>query len=161
MNITTSPGRARDINDVLQGMTSHLLAGGTVRGFYGIEERELEAVYAYAYHLYNQARWMEAFQVFSFLCLHDHLQKRFHLGRGACLQMLKSHEPALKAYGAAYLLDASDPTTSLRIAECLISLRRRAEARALLQAVVELTAQSPELASTRKRAAALAALLAR
>jgi type III secretion system low calcium response chaperone LcrH/SycD len=159
MSTPMQPQRLRDINDMLQEMARHLLAGGTVRGFYGIEERELEAVYAHAYHLYNQARWLEAFAVFSFLCMHDHLQRRFHLGRAACLQMLKDHEAALKAYGAAYLLDVSDPTTSLRIAECLIALRRKAEACAVLQTIEDLTAQNPTFAATRTRAAALVALL--
>jgi type III secretion system low calcium response chaperone LcrH/SycD len=149
----------RDINDLAQQVADFLFAGGTVAALYGLSTKELEPMYALGYSLYNQARWTEALKVFSFLTYHSHLEQRFHVGRAACLQMLKQHEEALRAYGLAYLLDASDPSVSLHIAECLIALGKKEEARGVLENVAELTQGSTPFARIRKRAAALSALI--
>ncbi len=148
-----------DLGDQVQGIADFVLAGGTLAQLYRLEPQELEAAYALGYSLYNQARWNEAFQVFSFLTYYNPLERRFHLGRAACLQMLEQHENALHAYGPAYVLDALDSTTALHIAECLIALRRKDEARAALEAVAELAADDPTAAAVRARAAALTALI--
>jgi type III secretion system low calcium response chaperone LcrH/SycD len=149
----------RDVNDLAQEIADFLFAGGTLADIYGLEPRQLEAVYAHGYGLYNQGRWEPALQVFSFLTFHDHLDRRFHVARAACLQMLKQHEEALKAYSLAYLLDVSDPAVGLHVAECLIALQRRAEARTALETVAVLTGEEAAFAPIRARAAALSGLI--
>jgi type III secretion system low calcium response chaperone LcrH/SycD len=150
---------SEDINDLTREVADFLFAGGTVAALYGLDADELEALYALAYNLYNQARWAQALKLFSFLTFHDHLERRFHLGRAACLQMLKQHEDALRAYGLAYVLDVLDPMVSLRIAECLIALRRKEDALTALETVVALTEAGSEFAPIRQRAVALATLI--
>ncbi|WP_129781738.1 SycD/LcrH family type III secretion system chaperone [Peristeroidobacter soli] len=149
----------RDINDLLQEVADFMFAGGTVADLYGLKPEELEPMYALGYSLYNQARWSEALKIFSFLTYHSHLEQRFHVGRGACLQMLKQHQAALNAYGLAYLLDASDPSVCLHIAECLIALGKKEDARGVLEAVADMTQGDAASAEVGKRGAALAALI--
>jgi type III secretion system low calcium response chaperone LcrH/SycD len=149
----------RDVTELAQEIEDFLFAGGTVADMYGLKMEDLEPVYAHGFALYNQARWSEALQVFSFLTYHSHLEQRFHVARGACLQMLKQYEAALRAYGPAYVLDATDPTVSLHIAECLIALGKKEEAHGVLENVAELTQDNAAFAQINHRGAALSALL--
>lgn len=148
-----------DINDLAQEVADFLFQGGTVADIYGVEANDLEPVYALGFSLYNQARWSEALQVFSYLAYHSHLDQRFHVARGACLQMMKQFEEALRAYGPAYVLDASDPVVCLHIAECFIALRKKDEARSVLEAVAAMTEGNSVYEQIAKRGAALSALI--
>ncbi|MEJ0035228.1 MAG: SycD/LcrH family type III secretion system chaperone [Gammaproteobacteria bacterium] len=149
----------RALDEIAQDVATYLFAGGTVAGLYGTTDEDLEAVYALGYNLYNQSRWAEALRVFSFLAMQNHVERRFHVGRGACLLMLKRHEEALRAFGLAHLLDVSDPAVALQFAECLIALRRKDDARVALQTVAALAADEEAYRPIRSRAAALSTLL--
>ncbi len=153
----TQPGR--DINDLAQEIADFLFAGGTVGQIHGLDTKDLEAVYALGYNLYNQARWDEALQVFSFLVVEDHLERRFQVARGGCLLMLKRYEAAFKAYGLAHVLDVTDPVVALQCAECLIALGRKDDARSALETVAVLAQESEAFQPIRARAAALSALI--
>jgi len=151
---------AADSKDLTKVLSSFFIDnGGTLNLLAGIDEREMEAVYALAYRHYNQAHWNDALRLFTVLCLYDHLDRRFHVGRAASLQMLKRHEEALHVWGFALLMDMTDPQASFHIAECLIALGRREDARTALEAVVSAAEELPEQADIGRRAQALAALL--
>ncbi len=156
MQAATTP---LSFNDQVEQIADLLLAGGTLASLYHLDPKELDAAYALGYSLYSQARWIEAMKVFSFLCYHDPLDRRFHLARAASLQMVGQHENALQAYGLAFALDVLDPAVGLHIAECLIALHRKDDARAALEGVAELTEDAPQSASIRARAEALMALI--
>src|ERR1700753_2618866 len=79
---TDMTNTTRDINALAQEVEDFLFAGGTVADMFGLKMEELEPVYAHGFSLYNQARWSEALQVFSFLTYHSHLEQRFHVARG-------------------------------------------------------------------------------
>ncbi len=155
----TKPLPAPDIEDFAQEIADFVFAGGSMSAVYGLDAKDLEAIYALAYNLYNQARWQEALQTFSFLTYQSHLERRFHVGRGACLQMLGRHDDALRAYLLAHVLDVSEPTVALHIAECLIALHRKDDARTALETVVALTEEDVAFAPIRSRAQALASLV--
>jgi type III secretion system low calcium response chaperone LcrH/SycD len=152
---------ARDVSDLAQEIADFLFAGGTVADIYGLDATQIEAVYALGYNLYNQGRWAQALQVFSFLTFHDHVDRRLHIARAACLQMLKRYEEALTAYLLAHVLDVSDPAVGLQLAECLIALRRKPEARAALETVAVLAGEDPAFAPIRARAAAQSEFIGR
>jgi len=156
----TTPADAPGTGDFTEQLADFLFAGGTVKDLYHFDEREMEAVYAHGYNLYNQAQWLEALKVFSFLSHNDHLERRFHVARAGCLQMLREYEAALRAYLAAHVLDATEPSVQLHMAECCIALGRRDEARIVLENTIAAAGTDPTHATTRRRAEALAALLA-
>ncbi len=133
--------------------------GGRLADIHGATPRELEATYAFAYSLYNQARWREALRVFGFLVQEDHLDRRFHLGRAGCLKMLKRHDDALKAYGIAHLLDVEDPSVGLYVAECLLALGRRGDAKVALETVIAIAGDQPRHADLVRRANAVIRLI--
>lgn len=155
-----SPQSSADINAVIDELSSFLLeSGGTLSQVYGFEAQEMEAVYAHAYSLYNQARWKEALKIFNFLVVHDHLERRYHVGQAACLQMLKRYDEALKAYGMAHVMNVMDPVVALHIAECLIAQGKKEDALIALESVVAITEDNPKFAELASRARALADLL--
>lgn len=159
LTLVAQRAHARDVNALAQEIADFLFGGGTLADIYGLDARQLEAAYAHGYSLYNQGRWAPALQVFSFLTCHDHLDRRYHIARAACLQMLKQHEEALRAYSLAQLLDVSDPAVGLHVAECLIALQRKADARTALETVAMLTGDEAAYAPIRARAAALSGLI--
>lgn len=133
--------------------------GVTLAQASGITREELEAAYAFAYALYGQARWEEALRLFDFLCQQSHLDRRLHVGRGSCLQMLRQYERALVAYGIAHVMDVEEPGVGLRTAECLIALGRHDDAHTALETVAMLVSGKPEHAALQQRVQALAELL--
>jgi type III secretion system low calcium response chaperone LcrH/SycD len=154
--------QARDGEQLLDALSRHLLEeSGTVAQIHGIGPDELEAVYALAHSLYSQARWAPALSVFNFLSLNDHLDRRHHMGRGACLQMQSRHGEALSAYSLAFLLEMTDPVALFHIGECLIALGRREDAQVALDAAAEAAADKGAQADIGRRALALLALLQR
>ena len=144
----------------IETISSFLLEqGGTLAQVYGIEPAQLEAAYALAYQYYHQARWQEALTVFEFLCQHQHVERRYQLGRAACLKMLKRHEQALHAYGLAHLMQANDPHSAMHIAQCLLALERRADAVTALESVCALCQGSDLEHTLGRQAAAMLRLL--
>ena len=90
-----------------------------------------------------------------------HLDRRHHMGRGACLQMMKRHEEALRSYGVAFLLEMTDPLVTFHMGECLIALGRRHDAQIALDASAAAAEGEPVHAETERRALALVELLKR
>lgn len=135
--------------------------GGTLAQVYGLQDQELEAVYALGFNFYNQARWLDALKVFSFLVAHNHFERRYQVARAACLQMLKQYDEALKAYVIAHVMDITDPLVALHIAECLIAQGKREDALTALETVRAQTEDKPQFAELASRAAALAKLLSK
>lgn len=132
---------------------------GTMAQFYGLESRELEAVYALGYALYNQGRWSDALQVFGSLVRHDHLDRRYQIAAANCLKMQRRFDMALRAYGVAHLLDVTDPHVVLQMGECLIALGNKEDAQAMLDGVGQLASGQPQYAAIADRARALCDLL--
>jgi type III secretion system low calcium response chaperone LcrH/SycD len=104
----------------------------TIAELEGETPQSLEAVYRVAYDLYRQAKYREAMRFFAYLLTLNHVDRRFHTGFGACLQMQGQHEEALKFYSVASLLKLTDPAPVMHAAECHLALGRRDEA---LQAI--------------------------
>ena len=114
-------------------LIQQLLSGHTLATMKGLSARSLEAIYAAAYGLYNQSKYAQAEKLFRFLVLHDHLDRRFCKGLAACLQYQGRHEDAAKYYGAASMLDLTDPEPVVQAAQCLMGLSRLDEAEEALR----------------------------
>ena len=114
------------------GLIDYLSKGYTLGPALGNSPEALEAAYSAAYHLYRQARYEPAEQLFAFLMLNDHVDRRYYLGYAACAQMQRDHERALRYYSMAHLLDKTDPMPPMHMSECLIALSDFEKAKTLL-----------------------------
>jgi type III secretion system low calcium response chaperone LcrH/SycD len=110
----------------------YVMAGHTLGPLLGSSVESQEALYRLAYRLYGQAKYAEAQRLFAILLMHNHLDRRYYLAYGACAQMLKRHPDALRYYSVAAQLDLTDPQPAIHMAECLLALGQRGEARACL-----------------------------
>lgn len=110
----------------------YVMAGHTLGPLLGSSVESQEALYRLAYRLYGQAKYEDAQRLFAILLMHNHLDRRYYLAYGACAQMLRRHPDALRYYSVAAQLDLTDPQPAIHMAECLLALGRRSEARACL-----------------------------
>jgi len=78
----------------------------------------LPGLYAAAYELYRNGKYVEACRIFHVLALTDPCNSRFWMGLGACYQMQKNYPDAIKAYSAAAIQDSHNPHIHLHAAEC-------------------------------------------
>jgi tetratricopeptide (TPR) repeat protein len=67
------------------------------------------------------------------------LEQRFQFGLGLCLQEAGRISDALRHYGVAYVLDASDAACAFRMGECLAAAGQAEEAREAFEATVALS----------------------
>ena len=109
--------------------------GVTLKETKGISNEELEAVYSLAFSYYNTGKYDEAFKLFQFLVLFDHLNPKFWMGVGAVQQVKKDYKGAIASYCYASFLDISNPKPQLHAAECYVALGDRENALSALAAL--------------------------
>ena len=144
----------------LKGVLARLLVDNATLGeLHGLEQKDMNAIYAMAYNLYNHGKYKDALEVFKFLSFYNHLEKKYFMGVGACRQMLKDFNGAVEAYGYAAMLDVEDPKVHLHAAECFLALQRFEDAGNALHSVLHVVEERPAHAPVRDRAATLLQLL--
>lgn len=135
-----------------------LAAGGTLGSIYDYTEHDCEVMYTLGHGLYSQGRFADAVKVFGFLAMHNHLERRYMNAFAASLQMVGSHEEAIKFYTLASVMDPTDPAPTFHTCECLIALGMKDNAVEGLQMVVA-QCRTEARRPLRERATALMALL--
>jgi type III secretion system low calcium response chaperone LcrH/SycD len=136
-----------------------LTEGGTFRSIKGIDERSMEAIYSLGYTYYNNSKYDDAHDIFRFLCLNDHLVRKYWMALGACRQMMKNFEGAVQAYAYASVLDVEDPRAPLQAADCFLAMEKFEEAESALNGAIHFSEGKPEFADVRSKAQAVLELL--
>ena len=95
---------------------------------------DLSVLYSVAYALYQGGDYEEAIRVFQRLASHESLSQRNWMGLGACWQMQKDYQEALKAWAMASILNEQDPIPHLHAAECYLALGNKVEGRKAMDA---------------------------
>lgn len=113
----------------------NLINGASLGAAFGLEERELEAVYALALNQYQQGRYADAIRLFAFITFHDPSNMKAFKGLGSSLQMLGRFREALIFLGMAIVDDDSDMQIAVQVAECLLHIGQRENAIALLKRI--------------------------
>ncbi len=138
----------------------NLAKGARLGSAFGIEDRQLEAVYALGLGQYRQGRYADALKLFAFIVFHDPTCMKAFKGMGSCLQMLGQHREALVYLGLAIIDDDSDLQTAVQIAESLVHVGQREDAQALLKRLSRELARHGGNDYTRHKTDGLLALLA-
>ena len=152
---------ALQFNEVeLEGiMEQFLVQGATLKDARGLSEREMETIYTMGYTLYSQCKYQDAERVFKFLCVYNHLERKYFMGLAACRQMLKDFQGAVHAYTQAVILDVEEPDAHLYAAECLLAQKSEVNAESALFAAIYWAGDRPECAAVKRRAQTLLDLL--
>ena len=111
--------------------------GATMKQLKGISNEELEAVYSLAFGYYRTGRFEDAFKLFQFLVLFDHLNAKYWFGLGAVQQAMKDFGNAVVSYGYSSFLNLKNPKPQFHAAECFLALGDKANALSSLAALEE------------------------
>ena len=109
-----------------------LAAGGTLKDLRGLNNDDIETVYAIGFNLYDQAKYYQAEPMFQFACLYGHTDPRYWMALGNCRQMNKKYQSAIDAYGFSYMLNIEDPWPSIQAAMCFLAMQNKEQAREAL-----------------------------
>ena len=123
--------------DINYDLTTILKRLPSLKEAYSMNDKEMEAIYSVAYHLFSAAKYEEAQTLFSFLSLWDPSQHKYWVGLGAVRQCLKNYEEAIDAYGMAAILDTHNPTPAAYAADCHMALGNTQEAINALDTAIE------------------------
>ncbi|OZG74322.1 CesD/SycD/LcrH family type III secretion system chaperone [Hahella sp. CCB-MM4] len=118
--------------------------GGTLALAKGLTQEEIEAIYTIAYNLYQQRKFEQAEQVFTFLCLYSHLDVRFWVGLAANREALGKFATAIEAYSYSALLQHDNPIPPLQAAKCYMALNNLEQARNGLNAAIHWSQDKPQ-----------------
>lgn len=133
----TKPALKDADSDALATMVDAVTTGGyTLKDFSAFTDDEMEAAYATGCQQIDQGRYDQAEKVFEFLCRLDHYEGKYWIGLGACRQMQKKYDSAVKSYALAGIHDMENPIPALRAAECYVALGKWTEADSAARAAV-------------------------
>jgi type III secretion system low calcium response chaperone LcrH/SycD len=110
-----------------------LAAGGALKDLRGLNDENLEAVYAIGFNLYNQGKYADAEPLFQFASLYGGTQPHYWLALGNCRLMLAKYEAAIEAFGFAYLFDSDNVWPLIQTATCHLALGDKANAKDALE----------------------------
>lgn len=130
--------------DYLSEALSALEQGASLRDFTDMGDETMETIYRTAYSLYQGNQYEKAQKVFRFLCLYDHLEKKYFMGLGACCQMLGQWQAAIESYHQAAILDLDDPYVPFHTGHCYVALKDFAKAADSYRAAHYFAEKKPE-----------------
>ena len=133
--------------------------GRTYQDFTQLTPQSMEAIYMVAYNQYNAGKYEEAEKIFQLLSLLNHFDKRYWTGLGACREMQKKYEAAIKAFGFLVMLDMQDPVPQLLCAKCFMAQGKMDEAQGALEATIFNSGEKAEFADLKQQAQGLLELL--
>lgn len=104
----------------------------------GLTEKNIEALYLLAHHLYEEGRYEEACPFFQLMAFLNNQDKRAWLGAAACLEAKKEYKAAIGCYGCAAVLDETDPMPFFRSFNCHLENNDQKKAITALEAAIEI-----------------------
>ena len=145
----------RVINNAIAALKGELV----MKDAHGISDDALEAIYSIAYNEFQAGKFDAAHTLFVFLCMFDHLNKKYWMALGACRFSNQDYIGAGGAYVAAGLIDDCDPTPPLRAADCYLAGGDIETAIEALKHGVKLCGDDPKHAESKKRAQSVQQIL--
>lgn len=151
-NIAAQPDEDLKWSKIEDLATDLFQEGASLGAIKGFTVDEIEAAYSVAYSFYQQGKYEDARKLFQYFSTFEHTDRRFWMGLAASLQKLRQYEKAILAYGAASLLDVSDPAPPFHAAECHIAIKDWENARKALEATLTIAEGEKEHVAYAKQA---------
>jgi len=105
---------------------------------------DLHVLYSLAYSLYQAGDFSQAREIFHQLAYLKPLKQKYWMGLGACFQLERTYDEALKAWSMAAILDEEDSTPHLHAAECYFSMSHIEEGIKALKTAKSLSEKAPK-----------------
>lgn len=116
---------------------------GPLQNTFKISSIEMEQLYNDAYKQYKSGNNSEAMRLFHLLIILNPSQRKYWMGLGASLQLLKKYEDAARCYAIVSFMDACNPYPHYHAFECLSALGHKAEAKNALEVAEKYASTSP------------------
>jgi len=126
--------------------------GVTLASAKGVDDAQLEVLYAAAYAHLSEGRVDDAMEDLELLVTHNPWDRRFQFAFALAMQMAGQYKAAGEHYAQALLLDATDAACVLRMGECLEALGSPAEAEDAYRACIQLSYLKTEYYEVRAHA---------
>lgn len=111
--------------------------GKTFQEIIGYSDEVMEKFYQAAYSLFQQKRYQDSADAFTFLTTMNPYVHNYWLGLGMSEQLIENYEGAAIAYGMAVMTDATNPVPLFHSSTCAYLLGDYEGALATLQEVVQ------------------------
>lgn len=148
-----SPEEIEKISELVQ---EFFATGGTLKDLKKLDDQQMDAVYHFAFQLYQNGKYQEAREAFRFLVFFDHYKTHYLLGLGACEQMLENYQRAIECYSHIGILTGlKDPVPAMHAAECHLALGNLKEAASGFRYAHGLAAEDPKQQAVATRSATL------
>ncbi|OED40826.1 hypothetical protein ACH42_15775 [Endozoicomonas sp. (ex Bugula neritina AB1)] len=121
---------------------AYLAKGGSMKELRGIDQAQLDVMYAIAYGRYNSALYNDSLLIFKHLCLLDHINAKYFLGLGVTQVALHQYAQAAATLNHAEKLNNKDPRASLAMAGCFVEMRKLPLAKQALKTAIKRAKQS-------------------
>ena len=154
--MATTATDSQDINpEFLGAALAAIQEGATLGDVAGIEQPQLEALYALGYRLYSAGNFKDATTIFQSLCLYDYSDRRFWMGLAGSQQGAGNLEQAAEAYGIAGVRgNLQDPEPFYYAALCFLKLGKLEETKSVLEGIARMDAPTDENRAVFKQKAA-------
>lgn len=128
---------SEEMKQGMDALIGNFMKGMMPKDALGIGDKNTEALYADAYHLYNIGQYEEAKKIFVTLCMLDPLDARFPFGIAASCHMMEDYERAAQWYFKTSLFDADNPIPHYHASDCHLRLNDPVSALASLRITVD------------------------
>ena len=150
---------AGDVEGQENPIASVIMKCVTMKSLKGITGKQLETLYALAYHDYQSGQYARAEKFFQLLTIMDHLNLKYVLGYGAALKKTGKLTQAVIVYSCAYYLDSNDVRIPFYCGLCHLELNQLKEAESAFYLASSMDASTPEQAGYVQRAGSCLALI--
>lgn len=119
----------------IASLVENVLYGNSIGKAIELSDEQLEAIYSLGHLQYQQKKYEVACKTFRLFVLLNSMDRRGIKALGSSLQMLGQHKEAIEFLGMAVVMDPTDPSAAMQIAECLISQGEKKKALTLLERI--------------------------
>lgn len=147
-----SEGDAPKVEKGMDALMSNILDKGMMpKDAAGIQDSDVEPIYAQAYQLYNMGKYKDARSVFGSLCMVDATQPKFMFGHAACSHMMGEYETAAGMYMHMAMSSPDDPIPYYHASDCYIKLKDSVSAVVCLNLTIQRAGSKPQYAIIKER----------
>ena len=122
-------------------------------------DEQIEIIYGIGYSFFMQGKFDIACGVFQMMLIYRPLEPRILGAFALCYKRLGQFESAIPSYSAALVLEPTNLTWAVHMAECLAALGQRDESLTLLEPLIKLAVLDESYNELRSRAETLRDML--
>lgn len=122
-------------------------------------DEQIEIIYGIGYSFFMQGKFDNACGVFQMMLIYRPLDPRILGAFALCCKRLGRFEAAIPAYSAALVLEPTNLSWAVHMAECLAALGKRDESLTLLEPLIKLSVLDESYNELRSRAETLRDML--